>query len=774
MRYSDDPQPEAPDAPEYEGLGDDVYKSRWREWLDLYGDARRQNCRDQEYYDGDVYGTGEGQWTSKQLETLRSRNQPPTVFNVVALKVNAVSGVEQRSRTEARAQPRTPKDQYAAEIATDALRYIGERTQWSKIKAEAFLDGITIGYAAVDIGGSDDTVPVTPIRWREFAFDPRSRRSDFSDARWLAVAKWVDKDTALETYAPEVPQPEIPPQPQTGDPYALMQWQAQAQQVIAQYQKDMQRQQEIAERIDATANGSGSGVLSDEIDDDEMPAGFCDSKRQRIFVVDMWHRDAKRGWYRCVFTGAGKLFTEAATLVENDRWGKPQKVSPIKAFSLFVSAKGWRYGIVRGMRSPQDEYNARRSKAMHFLAVNQIITKPGNYGPDGDKESLRREATRADGVIEVSDPGNFRIEKNIDLAASQQRLGQEAREFLEGQGANLELQGQPSGAKSGRAILAMQQAGLGQLGPVFDRFHEWEDSCYRAQWHRVQQFWTAPMYVRVTDDKNAARFAAVNGAPVLDENGQPKVRAQQPGMGTMPGNGNPSMGGAPSMMQGMAPPQPAMQGAMQGPQGPMMGHNGGPELTPQDMGETGPMLAELDMDIIVDRANESATLQAEQFEELVKLASAGMLGPPAPEMARMLVTASALPTKSQLLDMLDKMGSQPKGPSPQEKALLQKLAAEIEKLVAERDKLKAETTRTQAQVPETIARAAKTGAEARIGNTTATITELQAGFPAGGFQPTPSFQSAGPAPPTPGPMAAASPPGAFGLPPTQANGPPPY
>lgn len=734
MRYSDDPEPTGQEEPEYEGLGHEVYLSRYREWVDLYGDARKQNCRDEEYYDGDVYGTGEGQWTSEQLAILKDRKQAPNVFNETANEVNAIAGVEQRSRSEPRALPRTPKDQYAAEIATDALRYIKEQTQWPKIKAEAFLEGIKIGYAAVEIGGAEDTVPVTPIRWREFCFDPRSRRSDFSDARWLGIAKWIDSDTAIETYAPAVAQPQIPQQPQTGDPMLLMQWQAQAQAVVAQYQKDIARREAIKAAIENTCDG-GSSLGGETADEDEMPVSFGDRKRKRIFVVDMWHQDAKHGWYRCVFTGQGKLFTEAASLVEKDQWGKQRKVSPIKAYSTFVSAKGWRYGVIRNMRSPQDEINMRRSKALHLLTMRQIITKPGNYGQDGNRESLRREAMRPDGIIEVSDPANFRLENNIDLAVGQQRLGEEAREFIRRKGANAELQGQPSGAKSGRAILAMQQAGLGQLGPVFDRFHEWEDACYRAQWHRVQQFWTAPMYVRVTDDKNAAKFAAVNGAPVLGDDGQPKMREPQPGM---------------------------MQAPMMGAAG--MGRNGGPELTPEDMGEAGPMLAELDMDIIVDRANESAVLQAEQFEEMTKLASGGMLGPPSPEMSRLFITASALPQKTQLLDMLDNMAAQPQGPSPQEKAMLQKLAAEIEKLLAERDKLKAETAKTGASIPGVQAQTAKTGAEARAESVNATMTEISA---------TQALRLSGMISPTPPPAAGVQP-GAFGSPPSEANGPPPY
>lgn len=750
VQYDDDAASE-PQEPEYEGLGLERYKAWWKEWVDNYADARRQSFRDEEYYDGDIKGTGEGHWLAKQLDTLADRKQPPSVFNLIKRKINSIAGVEQRSRSEPRGLPRNPKDQYAAEIATDALRYIKEQTRFPMTAATAFLEALKVGYTACEIGGAEDCVPIEGGEWRDYFFDPRSRKWDFSDVRYHGWAKWLDQDVAIETYAPEVPEPQIPPQPQTNDPMLLMQWQMQAQAVISEYQQAVERQQRIQAAIEQTASGAGSDALTlgDSNYEDQPASTFCDKTRKRIFVIDMWHRDPKHGWYRCVFTGAGKLVTEPATLIEKDQWGRKRPTHPIQSFSVYVSKNGWRYGEIRGMRSPQDEVNMRRSKALHLLTVNQIITKPGNYGADGNKETLRSEAAKPDGILEVSDPQNFKLEKNTDLAAGQQRLGEEARAFMELEGANPQLQGQQGSATSGRMFLAQQQAGLGALGPIFDRFHDWEDRCYRSMWFRVQQFWTKPMYVRVTDDKNSAKFAAVNGAPTLDDNGQPK---------------------RPPPMDGMAPAMPPG-----GPQSPMQGG----AIAPMDGAEgsvtnqqyEGPMLAELDMDIIIDRAPEAATLQAEQFEELAKLLSTGALGPPSPDMARMIVTASALPTKTEILDMLDKVAQAPKQPNPQEMGELKKLMAQIELLMAQRDKTRAETAKTGASIPGVQAQTAKTGAEARTASVEATLNEVSAQSAMHAFDAL--TQRTG-GPPINGPMAAASLPGASGLPPQQANGPPPF
>ena len=769
MKYSDESASPA-QQPEYDGLDFGQYKNWWREAVDGYSEPRSQHIRDEEYYDGDVKGTGWGQWTETQLTKLAGRNQPPTTRNFICRKVNGICGVEQRSRTEPRALPRTPKDQKAAEIATDSLRYVKEQTRWSDIKAQRVLEAVKIGFAAVEIGGAEDHVPITPIEWKEFFFDPRSRKPDFSDARYMGVSKWLDVDVATATYAgPEVPEPQYPPQPpippQPLEPAFQMQWAQMAQQALMAWQTEVQaiqqeyeaavaQRERIKEIISSTADGNGSDTLADTTAFEDRPASqWCDSKRRRVFVVDMWHIDTKNGWYRCVFTGSGKLFTQPSPYKEKDQWGRVRAVCPIQAFSIHVSKDLWRYGEVRGMRSAQDEVNFRLSKKIDILYRQQLFYQPGTF-QEQDIEAVRREIARADGVIAVNDINGFKVEKNLDVAMAMDAAMQEAMRFLDLEGANPELQGRGPASQSGRAILARQQAGLGQLGPVFDRILDWELRCYRSMWARIQQFWTGPMYVRVTDDKNAARFAAVNGAPVIHEdNGNQPPPQMQGGMnGAMPPQmpqGGPMMGGA--MPPGMGGPQD--MGALTEPQ------------------QTGPMLAELDMDIIIDRAPEAATLQAEQYESLVQLAQSGVLGPPNPETARFLITASALPNKSELLDMLDKMSQQPQGPSPEQKAALAKLAKQIEQIIAQTDKTKAETAKISAEIPGAMADAQLTSAQARTESVNATMTEFSAQdalalrdwMNAGGA---PAYQFA--------PMAAASSPGAFGLPPSQASGPPPF
>ena len=96
----------------------------------------------------------------------------------------------------------------------------------------------------------------------------------------------------------------------------------------------------------------------------------------------------------------------------------------------------------------------------------------------------------------------------------------------------------------------------------------------------------------------------------------------------------------------------------------------------------------------------------------------------------------------------------------------------IEQIVAQTNKTKAETAKILgADIPGAHADAALTSAQARTENVNATMTELTAGD---ALALRDFMQAGGGAAFNFPPMAAASPPGALGLPPSEANGPPPF
>ncbi|MBV8594052.1 MAG: hypothetical protein JOZ27_07125, partial [Caulobacteraceae bacterium] len=161
---------------------------------DLTVQARTNSLLAIDYYDSD-------QFTATELAELSRRGQPPIVVNRIKPAVHGIVGVTEKGRSDPRCWPRAPGDEDAADAATDVLRYIADFNRFRRLKQDCFRDMLVPGTMAALIGVDDDRqVTLTQIRWEEFVGDPRSRRADWKDARYLGIAKWMYADDVAHLY----------------------------------------------------------------------------------------------------------------------------------------------------------------------------------------------------------------------------------------------------------------------------------------------------------------------------------------------------------------------------------------------------------------------------------------------------------------------------------------------------------------------------------------------------------------------------------------------
>src|SRR5580693_3418960 len=157
-------------------------------------EARKNSLISIDYYDSD-------QFTPAELTALNARGQPPIVINRIKPAINGIIGVTEKGRSDPRCWPRNPGETDQADAATDVLRYIADFNRFKRIKQDCFKDMLVPGTMAALVGVDADTqVTVTQIRWEEFFHDPRARRADFDDARYLGIAKWMYADDATSLY----------------------------------------------------------------------------------------------------------------------------------------------------------------------------------------------------------------------------------------------------------------------------------------------------------------------------------------------------------------------------------------------------------------------------------------------------------------------------------------------------------------------------------------------------------------------------------------------
>lgn len=417
--------------------------------------SAKESATDRGYYDGPE------QLNSDVRKVLKTRGQPAIYTNRIRPAIDGVLGVLDASMTSPRAYPRNPhpEQEQAADVATKALRFIAESNQFDATKLDCAEEHQIEGTCAALIEvGADLDVIVTQIPWKDFFYDPRSRKADFSDARYMGTAKWMYADDVKALYP---------------------------------------------ERYAAMGDPIEGAMASDYIREDKPSTvlGWVDKREQRLMVCEVYYRDGAE-WFRCVFCASGVFEYGRSPYVDD----KGRSMCPIEAESCYIDRDYQRYGRVRDMRPIQDEINARRSRLLHLANSRQIQEREAGASPVS-ADTARAEAARADGVI----PSGWQMVPTNDLASGQAMLLAESKSEIERMGPTPAVLGrQGSAAQSGRAKQVLEQAGLTELARCLSRFEDWEQRCYRQMWARARQFWTEPKWIRVTDDIRAPEFIQIN------------------------------------------------------------------------------------------------------------------------------------------------------------------------------------------------------------------------------------------------------------------------
>lgn len=447
-------------------------KRRFMEARDMTAEARREAEIDDDYLNG-------YQWTPAERRALALRKQPDLVFNRVRPAVYGMLGVLRQGKSDPRAFGRNPDDDDAADVATKVLRYVGDKARFANMRIDAAQDYLSKGVCAVIVEGDQDgNIPLTQVRWEEFFYDPRSRRRDFKDARYLGIAKWVYADSLKRMFGKDA-----------GD-------------------------------VDSAIDAWGAAPLDPSFQDrPRTQAGaWYDKKLRRVMLVEMYYNDSGT-WERCVFYGE-KLLETGPSPYKNEK-GEP--VCPIEAMTCYIDRDNNRYGVIRDMRGPQDEVNKRRSKLLHILNHRQVFAE-NELALNANAETVRKEAALPDGVL----PIGWKPVPLTDVAGPQMELLNEAKAEIERQAPNPAILGRLGNEESGRAQLVRQQSGLTELAVVLGGIEDWELRVYRQIWARAKQFMTAPAWVRITDDAGAPEYVGINqpvhGPPqvgIHPETGQP-------------------------------------------------------------------------------------------------------------------------------------------------------------------------------------------------------------------------------------------------------------
>lgn len=423
---------------------------------------------------------------------------------------------------------------------------------------------------------------------------------------------------------------------------------------------------EHKEDIGVTYN---SNSVSDTFDDKPRWKVWSDKARKRIRVVQMYHKH-QGVWHFCEFVRGKVLKSGPSPFLDELN----QPTNPMIMESTYVDRENNRYGEVRQFIDPQDEINKRRSKALHLLTMRQVVA---DRGAVDDPEQAKRQLARPDGFIEKNPGMDFEIQQNSDLASGQVSLYQESINYMDRIGPNAAMLGDAEG-QSGRAIQAQQQGGMMEMGDLLDTLRRFDTRVYRMSWNGIRQSWTEERWVRVTDNEENVRFVGFNRPMTVEQqlmelpDEQRAMEMQR--MRLMPGD-----------------PRLGMISKIQNP------------------------VAEMDVDIIIEDAPDTITIQGEQFEQLAQ--TLPMIAQLPPQFAEVLLKASQLRNKDELIETLKGGGEM----SPQEQQIAQ-MQQQMQQIMAQLgiEQAKQEVAKTASEVQLNQAKAVNEIQNAQMPPTMAT------------------------------------------------------
>lgn len=374
-------------------------------------------------------------------------------------------------------------------------------------------------------------------------------------------------------------------------------------------------------------------------------------KRVQVFT----HYFKRKGqWNTCTWCKGGFLDPVKVSAYK-DEDGNPDCCIEIQA--LYRDSDGNPYGVVSRFLDLQDEHNKRRSKALHLFTTKQMVAENGAFD---DINKAREEMHKPDGIIQPNPGFKWEMHDNVEMGEAQFRILEYTDLQLSQTGPNSALAG-TSGSISGIAKARDQQAGQLPISPVFDALDFWEMRMYRQAWKRARQYWRGEMFIRITDDEEKVQFVGLNQPTTVGEHLVEKAK-QDPQF----------QQASPEEQAGIVQTIAAHPQAQQ----------------PMKKNE----IARMDMDIIIERGEDTVNVQQEEFAMLTEIAKAR---PEVPFSALLKMSQLRQATKKLVLDELK--GNTPEAQQQaQMKQQIFELEAALKKATIEKTAAQAEQAKAAA------------------------------------------------------------------------------
>ncbi len=485
----------------------------WRQQARLVqAEQRHEMAIDQNLFDGI-------QWTEEEKTILEGRGQAPLVFNLIAVTVRWITGTEKRTRVDYRVLPRKEDGLKDAESKTQLLKYVADVNKEGFHRSRAFADAAISGLGWLEDGIRNDTDD-EPLycryeSWRNIWYDPLFTETDLSDCRYLIRERWVDLDIAQLMF-----------------PDRKSELESACDNITSVAQTNLDRGYDNPFLYDSVDPTVYFGIVGDNA---------STGSRRRVKLIEAWYRtpektkvirgdgtfngailneqdpihkwaldnqlattyDAIKQVMRCMIFCGETVLQDAASPYWHNRF----PFTPVWCYRR--GSDNAPYGIVRGLRDPQQDLNKRRAKALQLLSTKQVIADKGAVD---DVQDAMAEIARPDGWIEKNSGKELQIRDNGALAQEQVALmDHDARFIQEAGGVTDENLGRQTNAISGKAIEARQNQGYTATSDLFDNLRLAIQLTGERHLSLIEQFYDQEKVLRLTGERKDVSFVTING-----------------------------------------------------------------------------------------------------------------------------------------------------------------------------------------------------------------------------------------------------------------------
>lgn len=472
----------------------------WKDW-------REHAAKDYRFREGD-------HWEPQELKVLADRGQPPTIRNEIKPIIDRVHGQFLQTRQSLTFLARnSPADDAVSQLKCDLHRHVDQSNEYEFHEADVALHGLTGGFGVIeenirlnDQGRKEIFIDAqNPF---DFYPDPFSLKPDWSDAKFVIRAKWMDLDDAIARW-PE---------------------------------------QEMALRT-VVAGNSGAFVQDFDLDSriaNDVQALFVDPNRRRIRPVECWYRRKVELWniygpdgitvfsvpidvkekaqvmkvLPGTFSAKKQIVDQmwvgvfcSHVLIHHDKSPLlPCNRFPFVPFFADRKVNGEPFGLVRPLVPIQEALNKRESKALNMLSNRRIIAEENAIK---DPTLAQQENAKADGYVETApgaiSQGRVQFPDNQDVGQAQVALTSMSMAAMPRvSGINDESMGMRTEVRSGIGIARKQQMTNLIVNPVVNNLRRFRRNRAKLQDELIELVYTEEMAFQVTDDPNTPRLVQVS------------------------------------------------------------------------------------------------------------------------------------------------------------------------------------------------------------------------------------------------------------------------